>query len=56
MPLIDGGTVRLQKLIGLSRALDLTLTGRPVQAQEALTMGLANRVCPQGSGKEAFIS
>ncbi|KAJ5156935.1 uncharacterized protein N7482_008035 [Penicillium canariense] len=48
VPLIDGGTVRLQAIIGLGRALDMILTGRPVGAQEALTMGLANRVVPKG--------
>ena len=42
VPLIDGGTVSLQKLIGVSRALDLVLTGRPVSADEALQMGLVN--------------
>ncbi|KAJ9210858.1 hypothetical protein DTO166G4_7529 [Paecilomyces variotii] len=52
VPLIDGGTVRLQAIIGLGRALDMILTGRPVNAQEALTMGLVNRVVPKGKALE----
>jgi enoyl-CoA hydratase len=53
VPLIDGGTVRLPRLIGLSHALDLILTGRPVGAAEALQMGLVNRVAPKGTAREA---
>ncbi|KAJ8277537.1 hypothetical protein GJAV_G00076290 [Gymnothorax javanicus] len=55
VPLIDGGTVRLPQLIGLSRALDLILTGRPVDAQEALAFGLANRVVPDGQALQAAL-
>ncbi len=53
VPLIDGGTVRLPRLIGLSHALDMILTGRAVGAEEALRMGLANRVVPKGTSRRA---
>ena len=50
VPLIDGGTVRLPRIVGLGRALDLILTGRPVGADEALAIGFANRVVAPGDG------
>jgi enoyl-CoA hydratase len=53
VPLIDGGTVRLPHIVGLGRALDLILTGRPVGAGEALAMGFANRVVPPGASRAA---
>jgi len=55
VPLIDLGTIRLPRLIGHSRAMDLILTGRPVPAKEAAWMGLANRVVPTGHALEAAI-
>jgi enoyl-CoA hydratase len=51
VPLIDGGTVRLPRLVGHGRAMDLILTGRPVGAAEALAMGLVNRVVPKGASR-----
>jgi enoyl-CoA hydratase len=56
VPLIDGGTVRLPRLIGMGHAMDLILSGRRVEAAEALQMGLANRVVPRGQAREAALT
>ncbi|WP_157015215.1 crotonase/enoyl-CoA hydratase family protein [Mesorhizobium xinjiangense] len=55
VPLIDGGTVRLPRIVGQGRAMDLILTGRQVEAEECLSMGLANRLCPQGKALETAL-
>ena len=56
VPLIDGGTVRLPRLIGMGRALDMILSGRPVDAEEALSLGLANRLVDDGQALATAVS
>jgi enoyl-CoA hydratase len=53
VPLIDGGTVRLPRMVGRGRALDLVLTGRKVEAEECLRIGLCERVVPRGESRQA---
>src|SRR5256885_137601 len=56
VPLVDGGTIRLPRLIGHSHALDMILTGRGVSGQEALMMGLANRLVPPGKTLDSALA
>ncbi len=56
VPLIDGGTVRLPRLVGMGHAMDLILTGRKVESAEALRIGLANRVVATGGAREAAVA
>ncbi|MBO9712307.1 crotonase/enoyl-CoA hydratase family protein [Sphingomonas sp.] len=56
VPLIDGGTVRLPRLVGQGRALDMILTGRAVRAEEALAIGLADRLVPEGEALAAAVA
>jgi len=56
VPLIDGGTVRLPRVVGMGRALDMILTGRPVHAEEALQMGLANRLVADGEARAQAVA
>jgi enoyl-CoA hydratase len=53
VPLIDGGTIRLPRIVGQGRALDMILTGRPVGAEEALRFGLADRIAADGRARQA---
>ena len=55
VPLVDGGTVRLPRIVGMGNAMDMILTGRPVDAEEAKLMGLANRIVPDGTSLEAAV-
>ncbi|MET0596436.1 MAG: crotonase/enoyl-CoA hydratase family protein [Mesorhizobium sp.] len=55
VPLIDGGTVRLPRIVGQGRALDLILTGRKVEADECLAIGLANRICGDGDARDVAV-
>jgi enoyl-CoA hydratase len=56
VPLVDGGTVRLPRIVGMGRALDMILTGRPVPGREAVEMGLANRIVETGRALEEAVS
>jgi enoyl-CoA hydratase len=56
VPLVDGGTVRLPRLIGQGRALDMILTGRAVASEEALAFGLVDRVVPAGTARDAAVA
>ena len=56
VPLIDGGTIRLPRLVGQSHAIDMILTGRPVSGDEAMRMGLANRLVPRGTARAAAVA
>ena len=56
VPLIDGGTVRLPRIVGHGRAMDLILTGRKVEAQECLEIGLASRICDDGTALDAALA
>ena len=55
VPLVDGGTVRLPRIVGHGRAMDLILTGRKVDAEECLSIGLANRLCDDGAALETAL-